>query len=236
MTSKFAPAVIVELAWRDTAQVDAVLLGEARAWLRADESARVDRLVRDADRRNALVGRWLVRRLLARATATAPADWALAPGPHGRPEPAHPSIAVPPSINFSHTRTVVVAALCRDAAVGIDVEHPARVAPVERLARFFSPAEVAWLTALDVAGRQLGFWRLWTLKEAWLKARGSGITGALDSTTIGFADPAPPRLLAARDDEPAAWRFAEVDLAPGFLTAVAVRCGSRELAVERGVA
>jgi hypothetical protein len=66
------------------------------------------------------------------------------------------------------------------------------------------------------------FWRLWTLKEAWLKARGTGITGALDSTTI---DLSPPRLVVARDDDPGAWQLLEPDLLPGYQIGLALRAG-----------
>jgi phosphopantetheinyl transferase len=58
------------------------------------------------------------------------------------------------------------------------------------------------------------------LKEAWLKARGTGITGALNSTTIDLEG---PRLAVARDDAPGAWQLLEPALLPGYQLGLALR-------------
>jgi 4'-phosphopantetheinyl transferase len=94
--------------------------------------------------------------------------------------------------------------------------------PVARTA--FSPAEVAALLALPEDGRLEGFFRGWTRKEAYVKARGDGLTLALDAFDVSLAPDQPPALLANRLDpsEPARWRLYSLVPADGYLGALAV--------------
>jgi len=76
--------------------------------------------------------------------------------------------------NLAHSDGMLALVLCRKTAVGIDLEQPAKaLAPADR--RFFSPAELQWLSRLS--GEQLAQQqcRLWTIKEAVLKALGLGL-------------------------------------------------------------
>ena len=187
----------VRIAWLGPEAVEPTRVAEALAWLDAGERDRHDRLVRDDDRLNFARGRWLLRRMLSDATGTRPTDWRFRPGAHGRPEPLGPVDTAHLSVNLSHTRRMVVAALSTAAPVGVDVEYDDRPAPVHIARRFFAPDECAALDALAEPARSELFWRIWTLKEAWLKARGTGIAGFLASSSVRFADPAPPELVSA---------------------------------------
>ena len=92
--------------------------------------------------------------------------------------------------------------------------------------KFFSPAEVRILQALDSSARPEAFLRCWTRKEAYLKARGDGLTLALDSFDVTFAPGDDPRLLRSEDgpEETRAWSFFDVSASfPGYIAAVAVR-------------
>ena len=102
-------------------------------------------------------------------------------GEHGKPSlpdsPVH--------FNLSHTRDLALAAFSRTAPVGVDVERLDRRADVENLAlRYFHPAEREQMTGDPDPSR--AFMRVWTAKEALLKARGWGISLPLvemDTTT-----------------------------------------------------
>src|SRR5690606_3667987 len=128
------------------------------------------------DRAAFLVGRSLMRGLLARLLGLPPAEVPLRAGPHGRPElppDAHPRI---PSFNVSHTQGVVGFAVSR-TTVGLDVERFRRDPdPLALGAQVFSPEELTALRALDPGAQRERFRRLWALKEAYLKARGTGLT------------------------------------------------------------
>lgn len=84
--------------------------------------------------------------------------------------------------NLTHSGHSAAIALCRDFEVGVDLEQVSgKVAAKKAIARrFFHPDEQRWL-ALDEADYLTRFTQLWSIKEAWLKARGTGLTQALGS-------------------------------------------------------
>lgn len=95
--------------------------------------------------------------------------------------PEHPWLR----FNLSHSGQSAAIALCKDYEVGVDLEKvSANVAAKKAIARrFFHPDEQRWL-ALDEANYLTRFTRLWSIKEAWLKARGTGLTKPLASFCV----------------------------------------------------
>ncbi len=164
----------------DPARLDRVL-----AWLGPEARARFERYRHDRDRRMFALGRGMARALVGRELGLAPAAWLWREGPHGRPD-----IASPPTswrFNVSHSGDVVACVLADGRDVGVDVEESDRRAIDPALvARFCAPDEAA---AIDVArpGWHDRFLTYWTLKEAYLKARGLGI--AVHLADISFAVP-----------------------------------------------
>lgn len=174
----------IDLHWSDPGSAGAdPQIERSLGWLREDERNRHDRLVRDVDRRLFLLGRYLLRTALAARTGTAPASWTFPIAAHGRPQPAHPQVANAPDANLSHTEGLVVVAVA-DGSVGIDVERSDRRPPGRRPERFLTPAEIAQWQSAEESDRVRTFWRLWTLKEAWLKALGTGVAGGLQSGSV----------------------------------------------------
>lgn len=91
--------------------------------------------------------------------------------------------------NCSHSGDWVVCALAAAGegieAVGIDIEQ-IDAQPDYAVARFFHSGERAWLEAAAQAGRAEAFYRLWTLKESYIKALGRGLSEPLDSFQVRF--------------------------------------------------
>ncbi|WP_248732178.1 4'-phosphopantetheinyl transferase superfamily protein [Pseudomonas sp. MWU13-2517] len=87
--------------------------------------------------------------------------------------------------NLTHSGDLAAIALCREHEVGVDLEMVSgKVAVKQSIAqRFFHPEEQRWL-ALDEADYLARFTQLWSLKEAWLKARGTGLTQSLASFCV----------------------------------------------------
>jgi 4'-phosphopantetheinyl transferase len=128
------------------------------------------------------LGRLMARTLVGRALGVAPDKWAWREGPHGRPEIDHDGCGV--HFNLSHSAGLVLCAIARGRTVGIDVEDLTRPRPNWGLVeRYCSPAE-----ADDIRGRgdrwSERFLTYWTLKEAYLKARGLGISVPLAETSF----------------------------------------------------
>jgi len=82
-----------------------------------------------------------------------------------------------PAISIAHSSNVVVCAAAQQGQIGVDVEIPARGRDIAGIANeYFATDEIEWLVS-QPADR---FYMLWVLKEAWLKAKGTGIAGGLD--------------------------------------------------------
>lgn len=182
----------VRIDWLLAADARAAWLDDAERWLDDDERARLGRFRVAGAARDFLLGRWLMRRALAARTGVPAARWRFSIETHGRPVPVAPAgsgrLDVP-RVNLTHGGGLVACASSAELEIGIDVEAVDRVMPGERLDRFLTPDEVACLSGVPDPVRDDRFWRIWTLKEAVLKARGTGIAGTLASAPIRL-DPA----------------------------------------------
>lgn len=182
-----------------------------------------------ADRRLYLVAHALLRTTLSRYAPTTPAAWRFVAGAHGKP-----ALAASPDdglrFNLSHAggrrvaettgAGIAACVVARGRAVGIDVEALHRGAGALEVARrSFAPAEVAALDALPEARREDAAVATWALKEAYIKARGLGLSLPLGGFAIALD---PPRLLAAADDDPGRWQLELLPVAAGHAVAVAV--------------
>ena len=129
-------------------------------------------LVTPTARETFLVSRVLLRSLLVSSLGRAAADIDFDEGPHGKPKLDGPlGSAHPIGFNVSHSPTHVLVGLSTRGEVGVDVET---IRPYDdRLAeRFFSPAEIRALQDLPPSQRGAGFFHLWVVKEACIKALG----------------------------------------------------------------
>jgi len=173
--------------------------------LSIDECARRDRFRFDADRRDYALAHDLLRRSLSRYQETPPAAWRFETGENGKPFLSGGEL----SFNLSHTRGLVACGIARALPVGIDVERIDRPVDVEQLAaRFFSPSETASLRSGRVDAR-VRFFDLWTLKEAFIKAIGAGLSQPLNSFSFDLdRDERRVTFSAPRGFDATEWQFA----------------------------
>ena len=214
---------------------DPARLARLRAMLTDEERARINRFRFARDRRTGLVTRALVRITLSRYCDVPPARWRFRTNEHGRPEIASP--ASPLRFNVSHTEGLVVCLVSRGRELGVDAESLERDRRWLDLAdRFFAPAEARALREAPAARRRLRFLEYWTLKEAYVKARGRGLT--LPLSGFWFDLSAPPRdgigirFTPSVEDDPARWQFSLESLGPSHLVATAIeRAGAARVRV-----
>lgn len=202
----------------DAADVDG---GVETAGLSADERARAARFHFARDRARFLRGRAALRRLLAGYADREPHALVFAPGAHGKP--AMPGTGL--EFNLSHSGGCAVLAVTRGRRVGVDVERiRAERATLAVARRFFAPTEAAAVTAAPPAERALTFFRCWTRKEAYVKARGEGLSLPLDRFEVPLEPNATGALTVARDDhaEVMRWGLRELVPAPHHLGALVV--------------
>ncbi|MCW5624699.1 MAG: 4'-phosphopantetheinyl transferase superfamily protein [Burkholderiales bacterium] len=198
----------------------------ALAVLSADEHARAARFVFDADRWRHLTARCLVRQVLSRYADLPAAAWRFEANAQGRPTVASGLTDPPLHFNLSHAGPAVVCALARFAEVGIDVEQHVPTEFREIGARYFATDERAWLAAApDDGAASLRFLTLWTLKEAYVKARGAGLSIPLERFSVlpDDGDGATLRADAVIDGAPARWFFVRRMWLPGMPLALAAR-------------
>jgi 4'-phosphopantetheinyl transferase len=116
-----------------------------------------------------------------------------------------------PRFNLSHTDGLAVCALSADLEIGVDVERADRDLRCDDLAdRWLASEERAWLASYPAERRSEAFLRLWTLKEAYVKALGLGLSLPLSAFAIAIADDGQIELLrapASRDDASIRWQF-----------------------------
>jgi len=161
------------------------------ALLSGAEGARFRRMRSTAKRREFLVGRSAMRRVLGRLMRTEPQDVRFELGAHGKPGVAGEHRLY---FNLSHSSERAVLAVTRGGPVGVDIEAARPGRPFHRLAkRFFAAPEYESLQGLSATEFADGFYRLWTLKEAYLKAIGTGLTLSSRAFEIDAGDP--PRLV-----------------------------------------
>jgi len=212
---------------------DPRLLERYAAVMTREEHARHDRFVFPRDRHQFLVTRGVLRTLIGEYLNIDPADCAFESNRYGRPSLLGPAAATL-GFNLSHTNGLVAYAMAGVPEIGVDVEHVERATVSLDLARrFFSPAEADALEALPPADRPSRFFDYWTLKEAYIKARGLGLSLPLDSFSMQLEPGGPPRIrfTDAIDAAPDSWQFAQFNPSPRHRLALAVRRPGRDLAI-----
>lgn len=212
----------------DPDRLGAEALERCRAVASPEERRQEQRFRVEPPRLLYLAARGLLRTRLALYTGIEPPAWRFALGRWGRPEVEAPDGFSWLRFNLSHTRGRVVCALARGVEVGVDVEDSERGGRLLDVAhRYFAPAEIEELFRLPEPERLARFFDYWTLKEAYIKARGMGLALPLSRFAFGLGRPGPIRIRLEPDvgDDADAWQFERLHWPPRHEAAVAVRRG-----------
>lgn len=149
-------------------------------------------------------------------------------GEHGRPRLA-PEQFAQPDFNWSHSGRIALIAVGRGISPGIDVERRRpRPHALELALRYFSAEEAQMLSALDAELREDAFLRLWTAKEAVLKAVGRGLAFGLDRLNVAIT-PSSLRLRHLDGDDATAWQLQPLVLDADHVAALAWRGAPRRV-------
>ena len=212
-------AGVVQL-WTYRFQTDTKAVHNSYRLLSSDERDRADRFFQPEVRDRFILARAGLRRLLAWYLDTNPQEGVFAYGEYGKPYLDKSNL----SFNMSHSGNMAGYVVSYARKVGVDVEFVGRKVSRDQIAgRFFASEEVAALQAIPEGERDRAFFTIWTLKEAYLKAKGTGITNALDSFAV-FVDGHSQKLLRADDDPEASekWKLVFVDICVDYVAAI---CG-----------
>jgi 4'-phosphopantetheinyl transferase len=201
--------------------VSGFALAEARGDLASDEWDEAHLSLRP--RRDDFIRlRAALRRLLSSYTAQQPGALRFTHGAAGKPSLAGCQRQI--EFNLSHSGAHLLIGVSGGRPIGVDVQviRPG-VRCLDLARRFFSPAERTYIESLAPADVDQAFFDLWTLKEAWLKATGAGISGGLDHFSIDSTVD-PPRLAWVADhSDPPLWLLRRVDIDGKTLAAIALQ-------------
>jgi 4'-phosphopantetheinyl transferase len=213
----------------DAAQPPPEVAAQFVAKLPEGERARLA-LGTETRRREMLLTRWLQRQVLSRyEPRIEPHEWRFVADHDGRPQLAPDFQQHGLHFNLAHTQGLVVMAVARLPRVGVDVEVLERRVPLAVAPRYFTADEADALAALAPEAQPRRFIELWTLKEAYLKALGSGLAGGLGAASFEFEAGV---IRCAIHGRPATgWTFAQHEIESRYMLAVAVEAGTQVPAV-----
>lgn len=207
---------------------DEALLERLRQWLDPAERAQEPRFHFADDRKRYLLTRALVRSTLSRYAPVAPAQWRFGANAYGRPHIEAGQGIAGLNFNISHTHGLIALAVTLAREIGVDVEHVRhRQVSLGIAHRFFAAEEVAALAQVAAAQQQDRFFEYWTFKEAYIKARGMGLSLPLERFSFDYPQRDAVRLSVqpVLGDDAARWSLWQYRPQPEYLLAL---CSERE--------
>ncbi len=200
-------------------------VGGLLSCLSKDERERASRFHFQKDREHFIAARGVLRVLLGRYLNLTPEELRFQYSSYGKP-----SLDVGPdgerlSFNLSHSHERALLAFTRAGEIGVDLEFMrADFACHEVAERWFSNREVEIFSALPGSLRTEAFFNCWTRKEAYVKARGEGLSHPLKSFSVSLAPDEAARFLSIEGDrlQCSRWSLQNLHVAEGYAAALAV--------------
>jgi 4'-phosphopantetheinyl transferase len=191
----------------------------ALAALSDEERARMARFVFEEDRIRFAHAHSRLRQVLGARLSVPPDSLQFKKNDHDKPYLVG---GQRPYFNLSHSFNMAALAICDTLDLGADIEY---VRPLQEdvAGRFFSRVECDALRAQPEAEQEVGFYRCWTRKEAYVKAQGQGLSVPLNTFDVTLTADAPAQFLRIDGDEAEAWRLWAFEPAPRYQGAVALR-------------
>jgi 4'-phosphopantetheinyl transferase len=203
-------------------------LPTAEKYLSKQERETAGRFFHAADRMRYILAHGILRDLLSRYMQVDPVGLQFIANEFGKPDLA--AIGTQPALRFNlaHSGDVILYAITQRRQVGIDVEKiRADVDVMELAASQFADQEIKELRRLSLTERQDAFYRVWTRKEAYIKALGTGLSLALNKFAVTVGTDKSIEVSWAEGDPEAArkWAMFDVDTHPEYAAAVVVEAG-----------
>src|SRR5262249_39587526 len=206
---------------------------EITALLSPDECERAARFHFERDRLRFSATRARTRAILGAYLQSDPRELQFKYSAREKPSLANGSADI--RFNVSHSGDQAIVAVTLGREIGVDIEQIRSNIECEQLAeRFFSTREREFLREIPEEERLRAFFRLWTCKEAFLKAHGTGLSRPLNSFNVRLGDGSGQLLrIGGHADEETRWSLVELENASGYPAAVAVEGNLDALRVYR---
>jgi 4'-phosphopantetheinyl transferase len=186
--------------------------------LSAEEHRRTSQFHYQRDKDRFIVGRGALRWILSSHCGTNAEKVQFYLGKRGKPFLREPSSAI--EFNVSHAGDCVLIGITNNAKCGVDIEQAHRNTSEEEIAqRYFCPQEFEWMKRSN-----LGFVRLWTMKEAITKAVGEGLSiplAAIDVSSVAEGNTSQVFIQTNGLEGRSVW-VKELDVIVGYIASIAV--------------
>jgi 4'-phosphopantetheinyl transferase len=203
------------------------------AWLSPPEAERAKSFRFERDRDRYIVEHGILRSLLGDYVGVEPKALAVLSGAHGKPYLSGVDGPDLPQFSLSSSDGHAAFAFSRSAGIGVDIEKIRDIVEMESIAlRHFTPNEKELVLGGTMEQRERRFYRVWTRKEAILKAHGIGLLKGMDRVDVGGAEGTGPWKVVLDDESGGAgYTVFDIDEVEGFAAAVAVAGLAAEISV-----
>ncbi len=211
--------------WRASQDLKTSRIQSLLQTLSVDERTRAERFYFQKDRDHFIIARGTLRAILGRYLKIEPSQLHFCYNLYGKPALVSESGDNELCFNISHSDGLALYALACKREIGIDLERMRDGLAHEKIAEsFFSDREVAVLRALPTDLQQEAFYTCWTRKEAYVKARGQGLTLPLNKFDVSLTPGEPAALLSINGNSQEAfrWSLQEINPGPGYTATLAV--------------
>lgn len=215
--------------WQANLSLDGLVLQELQNTLSEDEKCRADHFYFPEDKNYYIAARGILRSILARYLRTKPELIKFTYTPQGKPylekhtrknSPEYTNKCI--QFNLSHSQNLALYALAIDQPLGIDLEYCRPLPDALALAkRWFLPTEYQELLAQT--NQELNFFRIWTAKEAYLKATGVGLRDlATVEVMITPENSLQYKTIQGSKELAQQWSLLELNPTPNYAAALAI--------------
>jgi len=183
----------------------------------------------NSDYLNFVFSRGILRKLIGYYLNMDPKEVQFRYGTFGKPELVKPALL---NFNISHSGDIILLGFSKNHSLGVDVEKIKSNFDVLDIAgNYFSSKEIKTLSSLPTSIQNLAFYRCWTRKESFIKAKGSGLSFPLDSFTVSLDTDNTAKLLETQWDpkEKLEWNMFSFVPAPEYIAAVSVHGNIKEI-------
>ncbi len=207
--------------WLASLDIDRTSLKNLKKILSEDEIKRAEKFYFEKDKNHFIACRSILRNILSLYLNVPAGDIKFSYNPYGKPSVPEKKI----SFNLSNSYGLAIYGITCDKEIGIDIEHiPEDFSWEEIVEQFFSKKEIMELYKTPCDMRKKAFFNCWTRKEAYIKAKGMGLSIPLDSFDVSLIPGEPVKLLEVRGkkEEKSRWFLKEILINNNYISALAV--------------
>lgn len=221
--------------WRANLDLPSGEINRLFGFLSPDEIARANKFHFAQHKRRFIAARGILRYLLGNYLQISANNLKFEYSDRGKPRLARYMGNSSLQFNISHSQEYALYGFVQDHAIGVDLEYLREMKDMAKIAeRFFSPEESKFIASLHSEKQQRLFFKLWTAKEAFLKATGTGLAGSLDSVDIFFDQAECPSLLGIKGNSTAVdnWSMYSCIPARNYVAAMAIKAPRNKLQID----